>query len=105
MGDTVEHKVFGKGKVTDSGKAGDIITVDFLNGSIRKLKSSFLKKVESSGKTEKASEGAAKLKAGDRVRHSRWGAGTVKDVVGETVTVVFPGIVVSLPQGDPSLTK
>lgn len=105
VGDTVEHKVFGKGKVTDSGKAGDIITVDFLNGSIRKLKSSFLKKVESSGKTEKASGGSTKLKAGDRVRHSRWGAGTIKDVVGETVTVVFPGIVVSLPQGDPSLTK
>ncbi|MCA9778387.1 MAG: ATP-binding domain-containing protein, partial [Candidatus Eremiobacteraeota bacterium] len=104
-GDTVEHKVFGKGKVTDTGRSGDIITVDFINGSVRKLKSSFLKKVEGAVKEEKSSSGGAKLKAGDRVRHSRWGAGTVRDVVGDTLTIVFPGIVVSLPQGDPSLTK
>lgn len=44
-GDQVEHKVFGKGKVRET-SGGDIITVDFLNGPVRKLKSSFLKKID-----------------------------------------------------------
>lgn len=110
-GDTVEHKVFGKGTVTDVGSAGDIITVDFVNGSVRKLKSSFLRKVAGSvpsgalpkkAKPNKPEDGV--YKAGDRVRHSRWGSGTVKSVAHDTLTVVFPGITVNLPQGDSALS-
>lgn len=108
-GDTVEHKVFGKGKVTDVGGGGDIITVDFLNGSVRKLKSNFLKKVAGASPGENGEPSPKRpadgqFKAGDRVRHSRWGSGTVKGIVGDTLTVVFPGITVSLPQGDSALT-
>lgn len=107
LGDTVEHKVFGKGTVSDVGSAGDIITVDFLNGSTRKLKSSFLKKVaagvaSSATRVTKPEDGL--FKSGDRVRHTRWGNGTVKAVVGDTLTVDFPGITVSLPQGDSALS-
>lgn len=105
-GDTVEHKVFGKGTVTSVG-GGAVITVDFINGSTRKLKSNFLRKVESS-KNPSNDPGADKrtkqFKSGDRVKHSRWGTGTVKSVVDQTLTIVFPGITVSLPQGDSSLT-
>lgn len=108
-GDTVEHKVFGKGKVTDVGKTGDIITVDFVNGSVRKLKCSFLRKVEGKAGAEKAvtggKSGSKTFKTGDRVSHTRWGSGTVKGVVGDTLTIVFPGITVSLDKGDSSLSR
>ena len=110
-GDTVEHKVFGKGKVTDVGGGGDIITVDFLNGSVRKLKGNFLKKVASATPGAKSEANPApkrpkdgQFQAGERVRHRRWGSDTVKVVVGDTLTVVFPGITVSLPQGDSALS-
>lgn len=105
-GDTVQHKVFGKGEVTDVGSGGDIITVDFINGSVRKLKSNFLKKVEGAASAPKKSKQPkdGKFQTGDRVRHSRWGSGTVKNVAGETLTVVFPGITVSMKQGDPALS-
>lgn len=107
-GDTVEHKVFGKGKVTELGGAGDILTVDFVNGSTRKLKSNFLKKTDGGkgAQTPKRDSRPAdgKFKNGERVRHTRWGNGFVKSVVGDTLTLSFPGITVSLPQGDESLT-
>lgn len=108
VGDTVEHKVFGKGKVTDVGGTGDIITVDFINGSVRKLKSNFLRKVATAGAGEKkdaAAERSSDFQSGDRVRHSRWGVGTVRSVVDQTLTVVFPGITISVPQGDASLSR
>lgn len=104
-GDHVLHKVFGKGKVSSVGGGGDIITVDFLNGSVRKLKSNFLKKVEKSDTASSTAEVGGDFKAGERVQHSRWGHGTVKSVVGETLTVVFPGITVNLSQGDSSLSR
>lgn len=102
-GDTVEHKVFGKGKVTEVGGGGDIITVDFLNGSTRKLKSNFLKKVDK--QTKEPPRKSGEFKTGDRVRHSRWGGGVVKSVVNGTLTVVFDGITLSVPQGDGSLSR
>lgn len=104
VGDTVQHKVFGKGKVTALAGKGDIVTVDFINGSLRKLKSNFLKKVEASSEPAADSGGPKSFKSGDRVRHSRYGSGTVKSVAGDTLTVVFPGLTVSLPQGDTSLS-
>lgn len=97
-GDTVEHKVFGKGTVTDMGGGGDIVTVDFLNGSVRKLKSSFLKKIEAATAPKANAVDTGKLKPGDRVRHTRWGQGTITGVVGDSFTVVFPGITVTLPR-------
>lgn len=104
VGDTVEHKVFGKGKVTAvDGSGSDILTVDFVNGSVRKLKSSFLKKV-TGDTTETATQRPKSFKTGDRVRHTRWGSGTVKGVAGDTLTIVFPGMTVSLPQDDPGLS-
>ncbi len=103
-GDTVEHKVFGQGKVTAvDGSGSDILTVDFVNGSIRKLKSSFLKKVTGDA-TETVTQRPTNFKTGDRVRHTRWGSGTVKGVAGDTLTVVFPGMTVSLSQADPGLS-
>lgn len=106
-GDTVEHKVFGKGTVSEVASAGDIVTVDFLNGSVRKLKSNFLRKVAGAevkvqARPSKPEDGLYKI--GDRVRHARWGSGTVKAVGGDTVTVDFPGITVSVPQGDSALS-
>ncbi len=104
-GDTVEHKVFGKGKVTAVDRTGDLVTVDFVNGSVRKLKSSFLKKLTgAAAEAATAPKKAGDYATGDRVRHSRWGSGTVKGVSGDTLTVVFPGMTVSLPKTDPSLS-
>ncbi len=100
VGDSVEHKVFGQGKVTTVG--GEILTVDFVNGSTRKLKSSFLKKVTGEAVAAKPAKPGS-YKIGDRVRHTRWGAGTVKGVSGDTLTVLFPGMTVSISVGDPSL--
>ncbi len=102
-GDSIEHKVFGKGKVQGVDKSGDIVTVDFLNGSVRKLKSNFLKKIDKIISEPKAATGPKVFKAGDRVQHDRWGPGTVKSVAGEALTVVFSGMTVSLPQGDGTL--
>lgn len=105
-GDAVEHKVFGKGKVTAVDRTGDLLTVDFINGSVRKLKSSFLKKIAQSEVGEKATSAPGEktsYKTGDRVQHKRWGSGTVKGVAGTTLTVVFPGMTVSLEQNDPGL--
>jgi DNA helicase-2/ATP-dependent DNA helicase PcrA len=104
VGDTVEHKVFGKGKVTAMDRTGELLTVDFVNGSVRKLKSSFLKKVAATAAAEPTSQRTEAYKTGDRVRHTRWGSGTVKGVAGETLTVVFPGMTVSLSQDDPGLS-
>ena len=106
VGDSVEHKVFGKGKVTDLGGGGDIVTVDFINGSLRKLKSSFLKKLDSQiVESNKSSEQAKPkmFKPGDRVQHPRWGVGTVKGELHGQLTVVFQGMTLNLPQGDSSL--
>ncbi len=105
-GDTVEHKVFGKGTVTAMDRTGDLLTVDFVNGSVRKLKSSFLKKISSSAAAADVPgpPAAAPYLIGDRVRHQRWGSGTVKTVVGETLTVVFPGMTVNLSRSDPGLS-
>jgi DNA helicase-2/ATP-dependent DNA helicase PcrA len=103
-GDSVEHKVFGKGKVTAVDSSGDILTVDFINGSTRKLKSSFLKKIAAPASAEAAEPKPRSFATGDRVRHQRWGAGTVKGVSGDTLTVVFPGMTVSLSLGDPGLS-
>lgn len=100
VGDTVEHKVFGQGSVSAVG--GDILTVDFVSGPSRKLKSSFLKKV--SGEAPATPQRRPKAyKTGDRVRHTRWGEGTVKGVMGDALTVVFPGMTVSLTRDDPGL--
>ena len=106
VGDTVEHKVFGKGKVTALDRTGELVTVDFVNGSVRKLKHNFLKKVAGGGESvpEAATDRPKAFKTGDRVRHQRWGSGTVKGVAGDTLTVVFPGMTVSLGQDDPGLS-
>ena len=101
-GDRVEHKVFGQGTVTSVG--GDILTVDFANGSTRKLKSSFLKKSSSTVDTVKTAQPAS-YKTGDRVRHSRWGTGTIKGVDAGKLTVVFPGMTVSFSEDDPGLSQ
>jgi DNA helicase-2/ATP-dependent DNA helicase PcrA len=103
-GDTVEHKVFGKGKVTAVDRTGELVTVDFVNGSIRKLKNSFLKKVAATAAPAPSQQAPQAFKTGDRVSHQRWGSGTVKGVAGDTLTVVFPGMTVSLAQGDPGLS-
>ncbi len=106
-GDTVEHKVFGKGTVSEVASSGDIISVKFLNGPVRKLKSSFLKKVAGAqtaapSPAKKSHDG--RFKVGDRVRHARWGNGVVRAVGGEILTVDFPGIMVSLPRGELELS-
>lgn len=41
---------------------------------------------------------------GDRVRHKRWGSGTVKSTKGNILVAVFPGLTVSLTQDDPALS-
>ena len=104
VGDTVEHKVFGKGKITATDRTGDLITVDFVNGPVRKLKSSFLKKVATFAVAEPSESKPGEYKVGDRVRHQRWGAGTVKTIADDTLTVVFPGMTVSLTRNDPGLS-
>lgn len=105
VGDGVEHKVFGKGKVTATDRTGDLITVDFINGSVRKLKSSFLKKIALAAAGAQPPAGSGSYKVGDRVRHQRWGAGTVRGLADDTLTVVFPGMTVSLPRSDPGLSS
>lgn len=102
VGDTVGHKVFGKGHVTAI-SASDIVTVDFINGSLRKLKSSFLKKLADSSETEDAPPEPREYRAGDMVNHKRWGTGTIKSIDSGSLYVVFPGITLTLAPDDPSL--
>jgi DNA helicase-2/ATP-dependent DNA helicase PcrA len=105
VGDTVEHKVFGRGKVVATDRTGDLITVDFVNGSTRKLKSSFLKKVAGDANPAPTPPAVGSFGVGDRVRHQRWGHGTIKSVAGDTLTVVFPGMTVNLNRADPGLSR
>ncbi len=93
-GDRVVHKTFGEGTVVKAKK--DIVTVDFDKGLQKMLKQDFLKALASD------SQPLRRLEIGDRVQHARYGAGIVKSAEPETVTVIFPGITVSMTHAEAS---
>jgi len=87
VGTPVTHKVFGQGTV--QGVERDLVTVLFEGGKQRTLKQDFLQ-------TSTPSVQARAKECGDRVRHPRWGNGVVKAVDSQNVTVIFPGITVTM---------
>ncbi|MGE0492360.1 MAG: ATP-dependent helicase [Vulcanimicrobiota bacterium] len=91
-GDRVRHKAFGEGTVKAANK--DIVTVAFDKMGEKKLKQDFLQAL---GDDEPS---RARLRIGDRVNHSRWGAGVVKAAERETVTVIFPGLTLNMSHAE-----
>jgi DNA helicase-2/ATP-dependent DNA helicase PcrA len=87
VGTPVTHKVFGRGTVR--GVERDLVTVLFDSGKQRTLKQDFLQ-------TSSPSTQAQPKECGDRIRHPRWGNGVVKAVDSQNVTVIFPGITVTM---------
>lgn len=87
VGTPVTHKVFGQGTV--QGVERDLVTVLFDSGKQRTLKQDFLQ-------TSSPSTQARPKECGDRIRHPRWGNGVVKAVDSQNVTVIFPGITVTM---------
>ncbi len=87
VGVQVTHKVFGQGTV--QGVERDLVTVLFEGGKQRTLKEDFLQ-------TSASSAQAPPKGCGDRVCHPRWGNGVVKAVDSRNVTVIFPGITVTM---------
>jgi len=100
QGTVVQHKVFGRGIVRKVER--DVVTVLFDVGKERALKEDFLQVLGTSPQAASldpvAPPSAGPLRVGDRVRHARWGHGVVKAADAATVTVVFPGITLSMSQ-------
>lgn len=89
VGTPVTHKVFGRGTV--QGVERDLVTVLFEGGKQRTLKQDFLQTSAPSAQAQSQPK-----ECGDRVRHPRWGNGVVKAVDSQNVTVIFPGITVTM---------
>ncbi len=92
-GTVVNHKVFGRGTVQKVER--DLVTVLFDGGKERTLKQDFLQS-QGAAPASQAAPDSGTLRTGDRIRHSRWGNGVVKAADSATVTVVFPGITLSM---------